>query len=256
MRRPYIPVPAGDAYQPGFRFGKPEKEYDRNNRPVDRCHGRSKKKTILDLGCGPGLYCEQLAARGHAVTKVDFSRRSIEYAEQSTRRNNLAITYLRKNYLRLSFRNLFDMAMMIYCDFDVLVPSDRALLLENVYRALKPGGLFLFDTLNLKAPAAMKVPGRSWETAGTGFWKDRPYLALSETFHYEGEQVILQQHVICSDHEPPRVYRFWTHYYDRDSLSSILGHAGFAVESVKDDLLPDDGSGTYGMVSFWVARKE
>ncbi|MDD1694379.1 MAG: class I SAM-dependent methyltransferase [Methanoregula sp.] len=214
------------------------------------------RKTILDLGCGPGLYCELLAGRGHAVTGVDFSRRSIDYAEKSAQQNNLEIAYLRKNYLDLSFENVFDVVTMIYCDFDVLVPADRARLLKNICQALKPGGRFIFDTLNPKAPTAMKVPDRSWEAAGEGFWKDRPYLALSETFHYEEEHVILQQHIICSDQGPPSVYRFWTHYYDRESLSSILGEAGFTVESVKDDLLPDDGSGTHEMVSFCVVRKE
>lgn len=214
------------------------------------------RKTILDLGCGPGLYCELLAGYGHAVTGVDYSRRSIEYAEKSAREHNLNITYIRKNYLDLAFENVFDIVMMVYCDFDVLVPADRAHLLENIYRALKPGGLFLFDTLNAKAPAMMNVPNKSWETAVNGFWKDRPYLALSETFHYKEEHVILQQHVVCSDDETPTLYRFWTHYYDRESISSVLAYAGFTVESIKEDLLPDDGSGAHGMVSFCVARKE
>lgn len=213
-------------------------------------------KTILDLGCGPGLYCEMLAGLGHLVTGVDFSRRSIEFAEKSARQKNLEITYLWKNYLDLSLENVFDVVTMIYCDFDVLVPADRTRLLENIYRALKPGGLFLFDTLNANAPSVMKVPGKSWETAAEGFWRGHPYLALSETFHYENEHVILQQHVVCSDNEPPTLYRFWTQYYDRESLSSVLAHANFTVESVNDDLLPDDGAGTHRMVSFCVARKE
>jgi SAM-dependent methyltransferase len=212
-------------------------------------------KAILDLGCGPGLYCELLAGHGYRVTGVDFSQRSIDYARASARKNNLKITYLRKNYLDLPFENAFDVVIMIYCDFDVLVPAERARLLENVYRALKPGGLFIFDTLNPEAPAAMRVPGKSWEVAGKGFWKDQPYLALSETFHYAEEHVILQQHTISTDVASPTVYRFWTHYYDRETLSPILGEAGFMVESVTDNLLPDDGSGTCGMVSFCVARK-
>ena len=37
---------------------------------------------ILDLGCGPGLYCEILAENGHRVTGVDISKRSIEYAKE------------------------------------------------------------------------------------------------------------------------------------------------------------------------------
>jgi hypothetical protein len=72
--------------------------------------------------------------------------------------------------------------MMIYCDFDVLIPAEREKLLKNVYRALKPGGLFIFDTLNTKSPDKMNVPGKSWEVAEKGFWKDEPYLALLKRF--------------------------------------------------------------------------
>nr|WP_321352302.1 class I SAM-dependent methyltransferase [uncultured Methanoregula sp.] len=215
----------------------------------------TEKKSILDLGCGPGLYCELLAEAGHDLTGVDFSKRSITYAKESAGKKGLRIEYLRKNYLDLSFENRFDLAMMIFCDFDVLVPADRTRLLENIYQALKPGGLFIFDTLNGKAPAAMKIPGKFWEAADRGFWKNCPYLCLSETFHYEDARVILQQHTVCSDQDQPSVYRFWTHYYEHGMLASILDNEGFTIESTCDDLLPDNGSGTQDMVTFYVARK-
>jgi len=213
------------------------------------------KKSVLDLGCGPGQYCELLAGHGHTVTGVDLSARSIGYAKKSAAEKDLAIVYEQMNYLDLPFGNRFDLAIMIFCDFDVLVPVDRTRLLEKVSRALKPGGMFIFDTLNEKAPLRMNVPGKSWETAESGFWRDRPYLALAETFHYEEAEVILQQHVVCSDPEPLAVYRFWTHYYRQENLLRILDEAGFSVRTTCEDLLPDDGSGTHDMVTFYAAVK-
>ncbi len=38
--------------------------------------------SVLDLGCGPGLYTQRFAQRGQRVSGVDYSRRSIEYAGQ------------------------------------------------------------------------------------------------------------------------------------------------------------------------------
>lgn len=219
-------------------------------------HPGTGKKTILDLGCGPGLYCELLAEHGHRVTGVDFSERSIAYARQSAMKKDLKIDYLKANYLDLSFENQFDLAIMIFCDFDVLIPDDRTRLLKNIYRALKPGGLFIFDTLNPKAPAAMKIPGTSWEVADGGFWRPGPYLALAETIHYAETNVILQQHVVCSEPDQYSVYRFWTHYYPHEVLVSILEEEGFSVKSTREDLLPDDGSGTHDMVTFYVACKK
>jgi len=164
------------------------------------------EKQILDLGCGPGLYCELLAEHGHQITGVDFSKCSIAYAKQTAGEKNLKIEYIHQNYLNLSYKNQFDLVMMIFCDFDVLIPEDRTRLLQNISRALRPGGMFIFDSLNPKAPEKMHVPGKTWETADSGFWINEPYLALSETFHYEEEKVILQQHIVCSESEHPAMY--------------------------------------------------
>ena len=41
---------------------------------------------ILDLGCGPGLYAELLAKKGHSITGVDFSENSIQYAIRQQKR--------------------------------------------------------------------------------------------------------------------------------------------------------------------------
>lgn len=208
---------------------------------------------ILDLGCGPGLYCELLAKHGHSVFGVDVSRRSIAHAKEQATRNHLPIEYLCKDYLDLFYENRFDLVMMIYCDFCVLIPRDRDRLLEVVCHALKPGGLFLFDVLNENAPGQMEIPGKSFEIAESGFWRDEPYLALSENVHYKQEKVILQQHIICTDADPPAIYRFWNHYYHPDTLGSLLSDHGFMVRETCDDLVSEEN--TPGMVTFFVAEK-
>jgi len=37
---------------------------------------------IADFGCGPGLYATRLAQRKADVTGIDFSKRSIQYAQE------------------------------------------------------------------------------------------------------------------------------------------------------------------------------
>jgi 2-polyprenyl-3-methyl-5-hydroxy-6-metoxy-1,4-benzoquinol methylase len=214
-----------------------------------------RKLNILDLGCGPGLYCEFLAGSGHTVTGVDFSKRSIDYAQKEAELKNLKISYLHQNYLELDAEDRFDLIIMIFCDLDVLIPDDRTRLLEKVYHALKSGGIFIFDSLNGKAPGRMDIGMKSWESAEAGFWRSGPYLALSENIHYKPEQVILQQHIVCTDTDDPSVYRFWTHYYSPDSLSLILRKQGFLEITSFNNVLPDDGTGMNEMVMFYHARK-
>jgi len=62
-------------------------------------------------------------------------------------------------------------------DFGVLSPDVRNILLSNIRRALKPGGLFLFDVLN-DSQLDQKVGDINWDIPEQGFWRDK----LSATF--------------------------------------------------------------------------
>ena len=176
--------------------------------PKERMH-------ILDLGCGPGLYAELYANRGHSVTGVDFSKNSIEYARQQAAGKRLKITYLHQNYLELDVpENQFDLVTLIYTDLGPLLPPEREQLLSNIKSALKPGGILIFDVLN-DINLESKVSPKSWEVAEKGFWREGPCLALSESLLYRNEKVILNQHIVV-EKDRKEVYRFWIHFFSHD----------------------------------------
>jgi len=208
---------------------------------------------ILDLGCGPGLYSEIYANKGHKVTGVDFSKNSIDYAKQEAEQKGLNITYLNQNYLELDVpENHFDLATLIYTDLGPLLPSERDQLLANINRALKPGGILIFDVLNDKSLES-KVSPKSWEVAETGFWREGPYLALSESFLYKDEKVILNQHIVMEESNT-EVYRFWTHFFSHADLIEILAPYDFRDLRFHEDVLPEGGLWNGDNVTFCVAR--
>lgn len=196
------------------------------------------KMNILDLGCGPGLYAELMAKKGHKVTGVDFSKNSIEYARSEALKKNLDIEYVNQNYLELCEENKYDLVMMLFTDFGVLTPVARKTLLQNVYRALKPNGTFIFDVLSDK-DIELKVGEKSWEMEEYGFWKDRPYLVLSDSYYYPKDKVILYQHIVIDDSDNFDVYRFWTHFFTSDDMKKMLVQEGFEEIECYDDVLPD-----------------
>ena len=64
---------------------------------------------ILDLGCGPGLYVVRLAAQGHTVTGIDYSRRLSPTREKSSRAAaNLPLgdAYSRRGAIRVDLGDL------------------------------------------------------------------------------------------------------------------------------------------------------
>ncbi|MFC2032687.1 class I SAM-dependent methyltransferase [Chloroflexota bacterium] len=54
---------------------------------------------IADFGCGPGLYTTRLAKKRAEVTGIDFSARSIQYAQEVSNKEGLSIHYINQNYL-------------------------------------------------------------------------------------------------------------------------------------------------------------
>lgn len=215
----------------------------------------NKSLNILDLGCGPGLYSQRLAEKGHKVTGVDFSKSSIDYAQKEAEKKSLEIDYINANYLGLELpENSFDLVILIFTDLGVLLPVERERMIRFVYYVLKPGGTFIFDVLNDKDLEKKTTP-KNWEAAESGFWKPEPFVALSESFIYKKEKVILYQHILLDEKENVDIYRFWTHFFSHLDLEAILKNCGFEVFSFYEDVLPADDMWNGDNVTFCLARK-
>lgn len=213
------------------------------------------KLNILDLGCGPGLYSEIFAEKEHKVTGIDISKNSIEYAKKSAKDKNLTITYLNKSYLDIDLEsNKYDLVILIYTDFGVLTLPDRDKLLRMIFSVLKKGGTFIFDVLK-DNELENKISPKTWEAASSGFWKGSPYLALSESFLYPKEKVILFQHNIIHTEENIEIYRFWTHFFSQNDISKILDAHGFIEINFRDDILPEGGLWNGNNVIFTITSK-
>ena len=210
---------------------------------------------ILDLGCGPGLYTELFAQKGHHVTGVDISKVSVEYARNSAKEKGLEIEYINESYLESELpKAQFDLIVLIYTDLGVLLPEDRKQLIGKIYQALKPGGLFIFDVLNDNDLAEKTTP-KSWEASNGGFWKPGPYIALSESHLYEEQKVILYQHLVSNDDDELKIYRFWTHFFSEKGVRDMLSPYGFSNIWIDKDVLPSGDQWNGENVLFCKASK-
>jgi SAM-dependent methyltransferase len=191
--------------------------------------------TVLDLGCGPGLYAARFAERGIRVTGVDYSHRSIEYATQYAQQHHLAIQYRYQNYLDLTDVELYDAAILIYGDFCPLSPAERAKLLCNVHRALKPGGLFALDVTTREHRERFGYT-KDWYVAENGFWKPGLHLVLEQGFDYPDASIFLDQAIVIETNGQLSVYRMWFQDFTIKSITHELDHGGFTVLSLWGDM--------------------
>jgi SAM-dependent methyltransferase len=192
-------------------------------------------EAVLDLGCGPGLYATRFARHGLAVTGVDYSQRSIDYATEKAREDGLAIEYYYQNYLDLAVSRSYRAAFLIYGDFCPLSPEKRARLLENVHSVLEPGGFFVLD-VSTKQHRAKYGARNHWTMVESGFWKPGPHLVLEEGFDYPEQGIYLDQYMVIEADGRLSVYRNWFQDYDLPAITAELGSGGFRVKSAWGDL--------------------
>ena len=103
-------------------------------------------KTVLDIGCGGGLLAEELARLGCRVTGVDPSAHALAVAREHAASEGLAIEYLCGSGEALPIP---DASFDIACCCDVLEHvRDLERVISETGRALRPGGLYLYETIN------------------------------------------------------------------------------------------------------------
>jgi SAM-dependent methyltransferase len=210
---------------------------------------------ILDMGCGPGKYTEDLANQGHTVTGMDFSENSIKYARTRAKKKNLEIEYICQNYLELDDINRYELIIMIFGDFGVLIPGDREILLNKIYNALTPGGTLIFDVLNDRNLEEKFPEDQAWSVKEGGFWRKDKYLELINGFHYPENNVYLMQHSIMDEEENIVRYRFWTHYFNSKILVPELLEYGFENIESNNKVLPESDVWNGENVTFYKMNK-
>jgi SAM-dependent methyltransferase len=105
---------------------------------------------IIDIGCGTGRHCIELARRGYRVTGIDLSESQLARAREKAAALNLEIPFLRHDARDLPFDNEFDLAIMICEGAFPLMETDEMnfQILQSAAKALKSPGKLIFTTLN------------------------------------------------------------------------------------------------------------
>jgi len=113
---------------------------------------------LLDLGCGPGLYAEELVARGADVTAVDASPEMVALARRRLGPGvDVRVHDLDAPLVWLADAS-YDVALLALVIHHV---EDRALLLAEAHRVLRSGGRLVVSTTH---------PTADWLRTGGGYF--------------------------------------------------------------------------------------
>ena len=190
---------------------------------------------IVDFGCGPGLYTSRLGLRHADVTGIDFSKRSIQHAQEVAASKGLSIRYVNENYLEFKIDDRFQLVLMIMCDFCALSPNQRRHMLSKFHDLLESGGSILLDVYSLTAFEQREEATKYEANLFDGFWSPNEYYGFLNTFKYDEDKVILDKYVLVDANRTRTVYN-WLQYFTLETLEKELAECGFAVEGFYSDV--------------------
>lgn len=183
--------------------------------------------SILDLGCGPGFYSYRLAARGHRCCGIDFGPASIEYAQQHNP-DHSQCTFALGDIRHAAFGGPYDLAMIVYGEFNVFAPDEASAILRKVRASVRPEGRLIIET---QTPEAVEQAGHSQpleQQCESGLFSDQAYRCRTESRWLLDEEVTVQTFSVTETADgQTRVYRSTTRAWSDHDLMALLTDAGF-----------------------------
>ncbi len=152
--------------------------------------------TILDLGCGPGLYTNRLAKLGHECVGIDFSPASIAHAAKVAQKDQRRCIYRLHDIRTADYGSGYGLVMLIFGEFNTFRPAEAKSILEKANQALAKDGRLLLEAHTFAAVQALGEQPRSWYSTESGLFSDRPHLCLMENAWDAGQNVATERYFI------------------------------------------------------------
>ena len=183
---------------------------------------------ILDLCCGVGRHSLELARRGFTVTGVDRTNLYLDEAARLAEDEKLKVEFVQDDMRAFLRPEAFDAIINLFTSFGYFEkPKDDRQVIENVYRSLKPGGIFLIDIMG-KEVLARIFQERVWsEQDGT--------LILQEHNITNNWSWIENRWIIIKDDKRTE-FKITHRVYSATELASLLTGCGFRQAEAFGDL--------------------
>ncbi|MFH1336360.1 MAG: class I SAM-dependent methyltransferase, partial [Candidatus Zixiibacteriota bacterium] len=183
---------------------------------------------ILDLCCGPGRHAFELSPRGLSVVGVDRTKIYLDKARKHAETEGLKVEFIQEDMRNYCKPGTFDAVVNLFTSFGFFEDQrEDELVLKNVYRSLKEGGVFVIDIIG-KEVIARIFQERDWsEEDGVLFLEERK---VTKDWSW------LENRWILIKGEKREEFHFSHRPYSAVELVSLLQDSGFNTINIYGDL--------------------
>ena len=179
-------------------------------------------KTVAECACGTGNLTWRLIKAGYSVTALDISEDMLLTAREKLRKMGLSCPFVREDIRTLSLHRPVD-AVVAACDGVNYLTEGAEEFFAAAYRALKPGGILLFD-VSSDYKLRYVLSGRTFGDTGADWgyvWENA----------MEPNSPLLEMELTCFVKQGTGYARFeethWQRAYTKEELTKALERAGF-----------------------------
>jgi SAM-dependent methyltransferase len=188
----------------------------------------------LDLCCGPGRHSIPLARRGFTVTAVDRTRFLLDRAREYADAQQVDVEFVEEDMRRFVRPDTYDLALSMLTSFGYFDdPAENQEVLENVQSSLRPGGVFVLDTMGKEIIARIYEATGAVDLDGGALLFQRRSV-IDDWSRMENEWYVIRDSGV-------RSFRLRHWIYSGRELREMLGAAGFS----RIDLYGDLGGSPY-----------
>jgi len=215
--------------------------------------GRARR--VLDLGCGPGLYASRLAALGHSCVGIDFGPAAVRYARQVAAEQGLDCTYHLHDIRTAGYGSGYDLAMLLYGEFNTFSPDDARAILTKACAALREGGRLVIEPHPFHIVEETGRRGSSWYASESGLMAAEPHLCLTENTWDAGSAVATTRfYVVDAASGQITPWAISMQAYTDDGYRELLQSCGFDEVTLYPSLIGVEDPSQRAMMAI-VARK-
>jgi SAM-dependent methyltransferase len=168
------------------------------------------------------------------MTGLDISERSLDYARRYAGEHGLEIDYRLLNFFDIDFIAGFDAVIQTHGELNTFSDEKLNELLSRLHRALRVGGLLIFDLTTREVRKRVSLKNR-WYAMETGYWRPGPHLVLEQGCDYPEDDIWLNRYIVV-DGDRVAVYNLWFHDYTLETFRPVLENAGFEIVQAWNDM--------------------